>query len=64
MGIAMNMIDEALHEIKMAFVLFANAFSGTPPICKLARNRWPFRMLTCWFRKSRLSTKASPCHKA
>ena len=37
----MNIIDAALHEIKMAFVLFANAFSGLPPICKPARTRRP-----------------------
>jgi hypothetical protein len=48
----MNMIDAALHEIKMAFVLFANAFSGAPPIRKTARIRWSFRTMTCWRRMS------------
>jgi hypothetical protein len=48
----MNIIDDTLHEIKMAFVLFANAFSGVPPIRKPARIRWSFRTMTCWRRRS------------
>ena len=48
----MHIVDAALHEIKMAFVLFANAFSGAPPIGKSAGKRWPFRLMTCWHRLS------------
>jgi hypothetical protein len=48
----MHIIDDALHEIKMAFVLFANAFSGLPPIGKPARTRRSFRTMICWRRKS------------
>jgi|GraSoiStandDraft_38_1057308.scaffolds.fasta_scaffold33462_2 hypothetical protein len=33
----MHMIDDALHEITMAFVLFANAFSESPSTDKVAR---------------------------
>jgi hypothetical protein len=48
----MNIIDNTLHEIRMAFVLFANAFSGAPPIRKPARLRWSFRTMTRWRRMS------------
>jgi len=48
----MHVIDDALHEIKMAFVLFANAFSGSPPVCKSVGKPRTFRMMTCWRRLS------------
>jgi hypothetical protein len=44
----MNVIDDVVHDIKMAFVLFANAFLGQPPVYKPTRKHQPFRVVTGW----------------
>jgi hypothetical protein len=42
----MNIIDDVLHDIKMAFVLFANAFLEQSRMSKPTRKHWPFRIIT------------------
>jgi hypothetical protein len=46
------MIAALVHEIKMAFVLFANAFSAPPAVCKPPCKRLPLRGMPGWRHQS------------
>jgi len=44
--ITMRMLHNILHEIKMACILFANAFPERPCVYKPTRKRWLSRVIT------------------
>jgi hypothetical protein len=44
----MRMINTVLYEIKMACILFANAFPERASVYKPTRKRWLSRVITGW----------------